>query len=267
MIVLALLLLQQQPAATVGDTVWVARSLRARTGSVVRAAPWPDDATADVQSLGPATVSRRGDSVEIRYPLVAWTPGEHQVDIPGPTILGPGASIDSLGPQPVTLYIASVLPDTLDPDSTAPRPPDGPVGRAEVAWLPLVQFGALAIALVAAVVFLGRRKKMDAVAPDAATPPVPDVMRWAREGEIRVALAAAQGELRQVIAHAVPAAHPGLSVAHCIDVLRLARPDWPLLELEGLLLSLDAERFAAEQGDPDLVDRADALRSRLVRGG
>lgn len=265
MILLALVLLQQA-APTVGDTVWVARSLRAPVGSIVRAAPWPDDATADVQSLGPATVSRRGDSVEIRYPLVVWTPGEHPVEIPGPTILGPGASIDSLGPQPVTLYVASVLPDSIDPDSTPPRPPDGMVGRAEVAWLPLLQFAALALALGAAVIHFGRRKPRDAV-PEVPTPIItPDVMRWAEEGEVRVALAAAQAQLRAVIAEAVPAAHTGLSAEHCLEVLRLARPDWPLLEIEGLLLGLDAERFAAGQGDPDLVDRADALRSRLVRG-
>jgi hypothetical protein len=262
-----LLALLQQAAPTVGDTVWVARSLRAPAGSVVRAAPWPEDATADVQSLGPAIVARRGDSVEIRYPLVIWTAGVHPVEIPGPTILGPGASIDSLGPQPVTLYIASVLPDSIDPDSTPPRPPDGMVGRAEVAWLPLLQFAALAAALAAAVMFVGRRKGKEVPAAGPAGLVTPDVMRWAEEGEVRVALAAAQAQLRKVIAEAVPAAHTGLGATHCVEVLRVARPDWPLLELEGLLTALDAERFAAGAGDPDLVDRADALRSRLARGG
>jgi len=264
---LVIALLQQPAAPTVGDTVWVSRSLRAPAGSVVRAAPWPEDATADVQSLGAATVSRRGDSVEIRYPLVAWTPGEHEVDIPGPTILGPGASIDSLGPEPATLFIASVLPDTIDADSTPPRPPDGPVGRAEVAWLPLLEFLTLAGAIGAAVILFGKRRGGEVVAPGTSVTAAPDVMRWAREGEVKVALAAAQAQLRAEIARAVPAAHLGLSAEHCVEVLRLARPDWPLLEIEGLLLALDAERFAAGQGDPDLVDRADALRSRLVRGG
>src|SRR5690348_3318775 len=102
MILAALLLLQQVPLPTVGDTVWVSRSLRAPAGSVVRPAPWPDDPTADVQPLGPAVVSRLGDSIEIRYPLVAWTPGEHPVDIPGPTIIGPGARVDSLPSRPAT---------------------------------------------------------------------------------------------------------------------------------------------------------------------
>jgi hypothetical protein len=267
MILLLVALLQQPAAPTVGDTVWVARSLRAPAGSVVRAAPWPDDATADVQSLGAATVGRRGDSVEIRYPLVIWTPGEHEVDIPGPTILGPGAAIDSLGSIPVTLFIASVLPDTIDPDSTPPRPADGPVGRAEVAWLPLLEFLTLAIALGAGVILFGRREKRAGVTPAAAAVASPDVLRWAREGEVRVALAASQAQLRAEIARAVPAAHPGLAAGHCVEVLRAARPDWPLLELEGLLLALDAERFGAGQGDPDLVDRADAMRSRLARGG
>jgi hypothetical protein len=50
-------------------------------------------------------------------------------------------------------------------------------------------------------------------------------------------------------------------------VLRSVRPDWPLLELEGLLLALESERFAPGEGDPDLVDRADALRATLERLG
>ena len=58
-----------------------------------------------------------------------------------------------------------------------------------------------------------------------------------------------------------------LDTATCLRRLRPARPDWPLLELEGLLLALESERFAPGEGDPDLVDRADLLRADLERMG
>ena len=53
----------------------------------------------------------------------------------------------------------------------------------------------------------------------------------------------------------------------CLAILRAAKRDWPLLEIEGLLLALEAERFAPTAGDPDLVERADALGARLERAG
>ena len=57
------------------------------------------------------------------------------------------------------------------------------------------------------------------------------------------------------------------TTATCVARLRGVRPDWPLLEIEGLLHALEGERFAPGAGDPDLVDRADALRSTLERMG
>jgi hypothetical protein len=267
MILAALLLLQQAPLPTVGDTVWVSRSLRAPAGSVVRAAPWPDDPAADIQSLGPAVVSRRGDSVEIRYPLVGWTPGAHEVDIPGPTILGPGALVDSLPSRPATLFIGSVLPDSILPDSLSPQPADAAVGGAETSWLPFVEFSLLGLALAAAALLFRRRQAGAEVTPTATAPPVPDVLRWAGTGELRAAQGAALARLRAVIVAQVPAAHPGLAIDDCLALLRGARRDWPLLEIEGLLHALEAERFAPDAGDPDLVERADALGSRLERAG
>jgi hypothetical protein len=266
MIVVALLLLQQASAPTVGDTVWVSRSLRAPAGSVVRAAPWPDDPAADIQPLGPAVVSRRGDSVEIRYPLVGWTPGSHEVDIPGPTILGPGALVDSLPSRPATVFIGSVLPDSLRADSILPQPPDAAVGGAETSWLPFVEFTLLGLALAAGAMVIRRHRRGEEVAPVVPAPPVPDVMRWAGSGELRAAQGAALARLRAVISTAVPAAHAGLAIDDCLAVLRSAQREWPLLEIEGLLHALEAERFAPTTGDPDLVDRADALSARLERG-
>ncbi len=262
-----LLLLLQAPAPTVGDTVWVTRAVRVPPGAVLRPAPWPEDAEALVQPLGAPVTSRRGDSVEIRYPLVAWAPGEHRLEIPGPAILGPGAAVDSLPAEPVTLFIASVLPDSIDVDSAPPQPPAETVGRTERSWTPLLEFALLGLALAAGVVTLGRRRRRREAASVVAQIPVADPVRWAEAGELRAAQAAALAALRATIARAVPSAPLALDTAACVAVLRGVRPDWPLLELEGLLVALEAERFAPGEGDPDLVDRADALRHTLERLG
>ena len=260
-------LLLQAQAPTVGDTVWVTRMVRLPPGAVLRAAPWPDDPAAAVQPLGAPLLRRSGDSVEIRYPLVAWAPGEHRLDIPGPAILGPGAASDSLPAQPVTLYIASVLPDSVPVDSAPPQPPAATLGRTETSWVPLLEFTLLGAALAGGALTLARRRRRREPAVEVRDAPRPDPLRWARAGELRAAEAAALAELRATIARAVPSAAPALDTASCLAVLRTVRPDWPLLELEGLLVALEAERFQPGEGDPDLVDRADALRGMLERLG
>ena len=263
----SLLLLQQTPAPPVGDTVWVSRTVRVPPGAVLRPAPWPDDAEGVVQPLGLPVLARHGDSVDIRYALVAWAPGEHQLDIPGPALLGPGAATDSLPSQPVTLFIASVIPDSINVDSAAVQPPAATVGRNEYSWTPLLEFALLGIALGMGFLYLGRRRAQREVVPGTNAAVAADPVRWARSGELRAAQATALAALRAAVVHAVPSATPALDTASCLAILRGVRPDWPLLELEGLLLALEAERFAPGEGDPDLVDRADALRVTLERLG
>lgn len=266
MIALVLLLLQG-PAPTVGDTVWVTRTVRVPPGAVLRPAPWPDDAEGVVQPLGLPILQRHGDSVDIRYALVAWAAGEHRLDIPGPALIGPGAATDSLPGQPVTLFIASVIPDSVNVDSAAPQPAAETVGRNEHSWTPLLEFVLLGVACGLGFLYLGRRRGQGEVTPAASAVVTADPVRWAQAGELRAAQATALAALRAAVARAVPAATPALDTASCVAVLRGARPDWPLLELEGLLLALESERFAPGEGDPDLVDRADALRVSLERLG
>ena len=74
-LVLAALAVQQPPRAapTVGDTVWVRRTVRVPERHTARAADW--ELTGDVELLGPPELLLDGDSATVRYPLVAWTPG------------------------------------------------------------------------------------------------------------------------------------------------------------------------------------------------
>lgn len=263
----ATLSVQQAQVPTVGDTVWAARTVRVRAGAVVRPAPWPDEPDAAVQPLGAPRLVRHGDTVEIRYPLVVWTTGEHPVEIPGPVLLGPGAAVDSLPPEATSIFIDGVIPDSVDVDSALPQPAAQPLGSHEVSWTPPLEFALLGLALAIAVLHLGGRRQRSLSTPVPAPAPLPDAVRWAASGELRAAQAAAQARLRRSIARAVPAAAERVDIASCLTVLREVRPDWPLLELEGLLRTLDGERFAPAAGDPDLVEQADQLRARLERAG
>jgi hypothetical protein len=267
MIALVALTLLQAQAPTVGDTVWAARSVVVRAGAVVRPMPWPEDAERQVQSLGAPLLARRGDTVEIRYPLVAWAPGEHPIEIPGVVLLGPGAAIDSLPAEGSSLFIESVIPDSVDTDSAETQPPASTVGRTERSMVPVLQLSILGAALGSLALFVGRRRRGRGEPPPATRPAMPDLRRWADAGELRAAEGAALARLREAIATAVPAAGPGLDTATCLARLREVRSDWPLLELEGLLMSLEAERFSPGEGDPDLVERAESLRHRLERAG
>lgn len=267
MIALIALLLTQAQAPTVGDTIWAGRAVVVQAGAVVRPMPWPEDGERQVQSLGPPMLTRRGDTVEIRYPLVAWAPGEHPIEIPGVVLLGPGAAIDSLPPEPSALFIESVIPDSIDTDSAQTQPPAATVGRTERSLVPVLQFTLLGAALGALALLVGRRRRAVEGPAPAPRPAMPDLRRWADAGELRAAEGAALARLRRTIAAAVPAAGQGLDTASCLALLREVRADWPLLELEGLLLTLEAERFSPGEGDPDLVERAESLRLRLERAG
>ena len=66
--ILLLLLLQQHPLPTVGDTLWASRAVRLSPGDSVRAADWQLEGA--VQLLGHPIVVVRGNQAEIRYPLV-----------------------------------------------------------------------------------------------------------------------------------------------------------------------------------------------------
>lgn len=264
--ILLLALLQVQ-APTVGDTVWAARTIYVRPGAVVRATPWPEETESPVQSLGAPVLERRGDSLTLRYPLVVWTPGAHPIEIPGPVLLGPGTAMDSLPAESATLFLESVIPDSVNVDSAPPEPAALAVTAPETSWWVLFEFVLLGAALAFAALRLARRRtRIVEPRPDSPVA-APDIVRWAGEGEVRAAQAAAGARLRQVVARAVPAASEALDLGACLAVLRPARPEWPLLELEGLLTALDAERFAASAGDPDLVERADRLRAELERMG
>lgn len=262
MLLLAAMLLQAG-APTVGDTVWITRVVAHPAGGAVRPAPWAPEG--DVEALGPPRVTVRGDSVEIAYPAVAWIAGEHTVQVPGPLLLLAGGGVDSLPPARVTLSIASVLPQGVEPKQLKVQPPTETVRRDDRTLRPLVLL-LLAGILALAPLHWWRRRRGRAVklAPPARPPALP-LARWSDLGESRVVLAAAASSLRAILARGAPSSASCAEPAAVVDAVRRERPDWPADEIRDVLAALEEARFTpgAFPGADSLAEEAVALAGRL----
>ena len=258
----------QDRQPTVGDTVWLTRTIAVPAGHAVRAADW--EVPEPFELLGRARVLPTADSARIAYPVAVWRPGRHQVQLPGPLLLGPGGTVDSLPPTRLTVEIASVLP-AVPPDSALqPQPPASLVPRHAVTPLPLfILWTAALIMLVPVHVWWRRRGK-----PTRAQPPVvpaaalePPLHRWADAGEYRAVAGISALRLRTALAQRVATAHPGLDTERVLAEVAAARPQWPLDELGDLLHALDDARFGVSPS-PDVLELSRStldLRERLLR--
>jgi hypothetical protein len=252
---------------TVGDTIWLTRTVVVPAGRTLRPADW--NAPDPVELLGPPRVNLRGDSADVTYPVVVWRTGSETVELPGPILLGANGSVDSLPGQSITLHIRSVLP-AVPPDSTlAPQPRADFVPRRTLSLLPVLVLWLIAGLVLAPLHWWWRRRGKERQV--FALPPPgggePPLERWADAGESRAVAAAATARLRWAIAERLPAAHAGLDTEDVLRVVRPARPAWPLGELDDLLRSLDEARFG-ERTFPDalgLARWAGELEPRLIR--
>jgi hypothetical protein len=251
---------------TVGDTVWVARTVAVPPGATLRPGDW--DPTDSIERLGAPRVTVRGDSVDVAYPVVFWHPGELTVQVPGPLLLRSGGRIDSLPPQPVSLRIGSVLPAAPIDSAIAPQPRADFVPRTSTTLGPLLILLGVVALLLAPLHWWWRRRGRPHPRPALPMPGLlePPLERWADAGESRAVAAVAASRLRRLIAERAPAAHAGLDTE---DLLRAVagRFDWPLAELGDLLRSLDEARFGRAPF-PDaagLARWADEIAPRLVR--
>jgi hypothetical protein len=257
-------LLQAAPP-TVGDTVWLSRSVAVPPGSVVRAADW--DPADPIELLGRPRVVVTGDSATISYPVVVWQPGPQVIDLPGPLLLGPGGSVDSLRSQQIRLDIRSVLP-RVGPDSVlAPQPRANIVQVRSVTPMPLLILWAGSLALLLPL-HLWWRRRGTPLPP--STPPVavpdPPLNRWADAGEYRAVANISAIRLRSAVANRVAAAHPGLDTERLLSELAAVKPEWPLVELGEILRGLDEARFGNSPAPDSLeLSRSSlAMRSRLL---
>lgn len=258
-----LLALLQAAGPTVGDTVWVERTVRPPAGVTVRAAAWePED---PVSALAGAQVVQRGGAIVVRYPLVAWEAGPHELTVPGPILLSPEGVEDTLPPSRVTIRIASVLPDQ-DPDSLPIQPPAQVVPQRYTSWIPLLIMLALALVIVVPLQWFWRRR-----GPPQTVMPAPDpdplddgmVREWSDAGEDRVVAHLGFFRLRGTIAGLLPEASADKANAEVMALVAAERPEWPANDLGRVLDDLDALRFRPATGSEALERYLEAERLRL----
>jgi hypothetical protein len=243
---------------TVGDTVWVTRTVDLPAGRTVRPADWhPDD---PVELLGPPRVVTRGGTADVAYPVVIWETGPRTLEVPGPLLLATNGGVDSLPPARITVQVASVLPAAPD-SALRPQPRADFVPLTDRSPLVPIILVAVAILLLLPLHWWWRRRGRPRPRPLAklVDPVRPPLERWADDGEARAVAAAATARLRGVIAGRAEGATPALDTDALLAHLRVRRPDWPLGELGDLLRSLDQARFGV-----DPVDDAAALARRAA---
>lgn len=264
-----LLTLQGVPAATVGDTVWVSRSVSLPQGAVARPSDWT--LSGDIEVLGPGVVVPRASAVEVRYPLAVWVPGPHIVDVPGPLILLPGGVVDSMPSAPVTVTVRSVLPDSGRDTSLVPQPAASLVLAPETDPHPLMLWVGLGLGAALLFLYLTRPRPRDAPVPatPSAAAPLP-LSQWATAGEGRAACEVGALRLRLAMHRRFEPAHPGLETAAMLRLVEGSRPQWPVAEIRRVLGALDAVRFGVGGGGGDvgpLLEDADRLAASIEQEG
>lgn len=263
---IALLLLLQAPAPTVGDTIWLVRRVPVPPGAEVRPAAWELDGAQGL--LGRPQVRLDGGDALVAYPAVAWAAGTQRFTVPGPIIVHADGRSDTLAAEVRTVVVGSVLPAGMPPERLAPQPEAGVVAQRITTPLPLLALVLLAALLLAPLVWWWLRRGLPAQHPTRSQAPadVP-LTEWAEAGEHRAVAALAARRLRDALSARLPGMVPGLVTSRLVRVLEEQRPRWPAGEIGTLLRALESAEFAERPGSDvtALAARAGELVQALER--
>jgi len=266
-LLLPILLLVQGPGPTVGDTIWVARTVALPEGAEVRPAAWQPEG--DVMLLGRPQVEVGEGRATVRYPVVAWSTGAHSLDVPGPIIIMADGRTDSLPSQAVSVTVVSVLPAGVKADDAPIQAEAGLLRETVTTSVPLLVLLGSALLLFLPLAWWWRRRRpftANALPGVGAAGAIP-VQGWTEEGEPRAVAAAVAQILRESLASALPGAQPGLVTARLLTQAEARRPALPADELAEVLTALDAVAFGpAEAGDIEALARRASELSDRIRG-
>jgi len=248
--ILVCLALLQSAAPTVGDTMWVESTVHLPPGHLVRLPTW--EPSGNVELLGTPRIVRDGDSVTVRYPMVAWRPGSHSLTVPGPEFIAPDGTVRSGPSHAVTVDVVSVLPD--EPVAEIPvKAESGIVGRPITSWIPLAVM-LLAVAVMVAPVWWWWLRRGQPVAPQPAVLRMPElpIEQWSAAGEQRAVLAAASDTVRHALAGHLEELPASPDIEAWIDAVeRKSDAPWDGAAVVVLLRDIDRARFRPD--DPGTV--------------
>ena len=251
-------------SVTVGDTVYLTRTLPA--SPQVRVRPQPLASTAVVEPLADPVVELLGDVLVLRYAVAVFEPGVQRIAMPQVELFYPDGNTETVLGDTALVRVRSVLPpgDSVPPPRTslAPLPRPRRSGTAAVMLVSLVVAGTGAWVIVRKRVG-PRPRPLEAIAPVVTAP----LRAWVEAGELRAAAAALADQLRRTVAGLEPGAEAGLPTEALLAVLRRRCPGWPLAEIEDVLHALERARFApAVPHDVlSLAEQVGMLTERLGR--
>ncbi|HSB55691.1 MAG TPA: hypothetical protein VLD58_15125 [Gemmatimonadales bacterium] len=240
---LLLLLQQAAPAGpTVGDTIWLERVVETPSGAEVHAAQWTP--AEPMGLLGHALLRREGNKTIVSYPAVAWRAGRIQVDVPGPIVIRPDGTTDSLPVESRTLNIVSVLPDSVPAEKLPVQPEAGIVTERVTTPYPVLVAVLVALLIFAPLAWWWLRSGPPMPGFTAGGAPVaPPLDEWNEAGEPRAVAAVAARGLRATMLSHLPGMPQGLHAGRLMRVVAEQRPSWPVAELGDVLGGLEAVQY------------------------
>lgn len=225
---------------TVGDTVYLSRTLPAPAGMSARASMLAR--TPVVEPLGEPQLAIARGVLTLTYALAVFEPGRHAIPMPAAELFYAEGTVETIEGDTAVLQVRSVLPaeDTLPPPRPALQPLGRPIRQSGPAWL----LAGLAALGAGAWGVARRRVRPRAAAAPPAGAAAPPIAAWIEAGELRAAAAYLASDLRRRLAQLEPQARSNLDLDSLMAVLGRQRPEWPLRDLEGLLRALERARFA-----------------------
>lgn len=233
-------MITQQPVVqggpTVGDTLTVVHRVSAPYGALVQPRELTDSLVATL--VGVPRVEREGDSVRIAYTIAVWSPGEHQLTIPGALVIIPGGTVDTLPDATVQLNVRSVLPEGAAPDTLTPQQARPWIPRAERTAAPFLALIPLLILFGVVAWWWRRRGPTEAPAtipPETRAEKLARLTRWLEAGEVILVI----DHLGQL----VPGTDDGMAWREAVAEVRFAGT------AEARLRTLAGEGIALVSGD------------------
>jgi hypothetical protein len=222
-----------------------------------------------VEPLDPALVTRRGDTLLVRYRLLAWQPGVLTIPL-GPVLMRRDSNEISV-PVEARVVVASVLP--ADSANRVPKDPRALFPSAVHWWDRWWRWALIALGVITALYLLWRWKTREPTPVDVIASPLARAddafarldarqLIGAGEGGRQIALAAEI--VRQYLAEIESTLALSLTNAELLAAV-VPIDGMPDRQLAQLLQQVDAVRFSGTRADDATVRRVSGMARELVR--